>query len=51
MSKVTPVGWLDEERLLLEMITPGGPALYLLRMQEGRIDHLAPGRFAGFVYQ
>ena len=51
MSKVTPVGWLDEERLLLEMITPGGPALYLLRMQEGRLDRLASGRFAGFVYQ
>jgi len=51
VSGVSPVGWLDEERLLLEMTTPRGPALYLLGMQEGRIDRLASGRFAGFVYQ
>jgi hypothetical protein len=48
---VQPVGWLDEGRLLLELSTSRTSALYVLELDDGRIDHVAPGRLAGFVYR
>jgi hypothetical protein len=51
VTDVDPVGWLDEGRLLLEISTIRGPALYVLLLAEGRIDHITPGRMAGFVYR
>lgn len=51
VTEVALVGWLDEARLLLELRTSRGWALYVLLMPEGRIDHVAAGRLAGFVYR
>lgn len=51
VEQVRPVGWLDEARLLLELTTSRGTALHVLRMDEGRMDHIASGRLAGFVYR
>ncbi|HLC05953.1 MAG TPA: hypothetical protein VJK02_23195 [Anaerolineales bacterium] len=51
VTKVGPVGWLDEARLLLELSTSRGSALYVLLLSEGRIDHIASGQLAGFVYR
>jgi hypothetical protein len=51
IEQVRPVGWLDEGRLLLELTSSQGSALYVLRMEEGRMDHVAAGRLAGFVYR
>jgi hypothetical protein len=51
VTSVRPVGWLDEARLLLELSTPRETALYVLLMDEGRMDRVASGRLAGFVYR
>lgn len=51
VTRVRPVGWLDEARLLLELSTSRSTAVYVLLMGEGRMDHVAPGRLAGFVYR
>jgi hypothetical protein len=51
VADVRPVGWLDDGRLLLELSTFRRSALYVLLLGEGRIDHIAPGRLAGFVYR
>lgn len=51
VTQVRPVGWLDEARLLLELSTSRSTALYVLLMAEGRMDHVASARLAGFVYR
>jgi hypothetical protein len=51
VSDARVVGWLDDSRLLLELTTPWRSALYVLLLEEGRIDHVASGRLAGLIYR